>query len=390
MADNKQNNKRGAKGGGSVRQRPDGTWEARCTIDGKRRSFYGDKQADALKQMREAQKQADDGITFNPTTLTLGRWAEVWLEEYYKDTVKVSTYELTKRIVEHYIKNEFAKVRLKDINTTQLQMFYNRLKHDIKPATLKNVYSKLNLILDQAVYLKYISFNPNRYCKLPKGKARKPKPLTEEEIKAFMEEIVTDRYGDLLLVSLFTGMRKGEICGLPWNAVNFEKGTITVKQQLQVMGKAVSKSGKSEYYISTTKNGKERVLTVAPFVMGILKKVRKEQLEMRIKMGIAWENNWNLVFTDATGKHLHNNAAYEHFKKIAKKIGRPDARLHDLRHTYAVTAIQEGDDPKTLQENLGHATAAFSLEVYAHVSEKMKKESAERMQFFYDELNKKA
>ena len=99
-----------------------------------------------------------------------------------------------------------------------------------------------------------------------------------------------------------------------------------------------------------------------------------------------WKDNHNLVFTNEEGQHIAPVTLYVHFKKIAEKIGRPDARFHDLRHTYAVTALQEGDDVKTVQQNLGHATASFTLDVYGHVSEKMKQESANRMQKYYENI----
>jgi len=103
-------------------------------------------------------------------------------------------------------------------------------------------------------------------------------------------------------------------------------------------------------------------------------------------MGLAWQNTFNLVFTDKTGKFIVPQTALKRFKAITTKIGRPDARFHDLRHTYAVTALQEGDDVKTVQQNLGHATASFTLDVYGHVSEKMKKESAARMQSYFEKI----
>ena len=78
---------------------------------------------------------------------------------------------------------------------------------------------------------------------------------------------------------------------------------------------------------------------------------------------------------------------YLHFKSAAKEIGAPNARVHDLRHTYAVLSLQNGDDVKTVQENLGHATAAFTLDVYGHVTAKMKQESAARMQKFFENLS---
>ena len=88
------------------------------------------------------------------------------------------------------------------------------------------------------------------------------------------------------------------------------------------------------------------------------------------------------------GDHLHPQRLYAHHKKIAAKAGAPDARVHDLRHTFAVLSLQNGDDVKTVQENLGHATAAFTLDVYGHVSERMKEDSAARMQGYFENLKK--
>ena len=95
-----------------------------------------------------------------------------------------------------------------------------------------------------------------------------------------------------------------------------------------------------------------------------------------------------LVFTNALGDHLHPQRLYAHHKKIAAKAGAPDARVHDLRHTFAALSLQNGDDVKTVQEHLGHATAAFTLDVYGHVSERMKEDSAARMQGYFENLKK--
>lgn len=97
--------------------------------------------------------------------------------------------------------------------------------------------------------------------------------------------------------------------------------------------------------------------------------------------GCAWEDS-NLVFTDALGHHLTKPTVYRHYKKAVAAIGRPDARYHDLRHSYAVAAISSGIDIKTVQGNLGHATAAFTLDVYGHVTDRMKREGADKMEDF--------
>lgn len=121
--------------------------------------------------------------------------------------------------------------------------------------------------------------------------------------------------------------------------------------------------------------------------MKLLKRHRTGQTEQRLKAGPLWENS-DLVFTDERGHHLNGETIYKNFKRIAEGLGIPGARLHDLRHTYAVAAIRSGDDIKTIQGNLGHATAAFTLDVYGHVTEEMKKASAARMETYIKEVLK--
>lgn len=377
--------KRNAKGNGSIRQRSDGTWEARCTINGKRRSFYGEKQADVLKEMRNAQKNCDDGIFFEPTRITYGQWLDVWLEEYVKTSNKYSTYETYNQRIQSRIKPALAKIKLTVLNPTHLQSFYNDLlnKAELQPKTIKNIHGIIHKSLTQALKLRYIGYNPADACTLPRIEKKEMHPLTEDEMRAFIEKAREgEPLGNMFIVALFTGMRKGEICGLSWKAVDFKRGTISVSQQL-----CREKKKGGQHYIDRPKNNKGRVITVAPFVLDILKEVRKEQMINKMHLGSAWKNEWDLVFTNGEGRYITPQTAYKRFKAIAEKIGRADARFHDLRHTYATNSIQEGDDLKTVQHNLGHATASFTLDVYGHVSEKMKNESANRAQALFDRIN---
>lgn len=117
-----------------------------------------------------------------------------------------------------------------------------------------------------------------------------------------------------------------------------------------------------------------------------LRRVKLKQMENRLRYGECWEDS-GFVFTDDLGHHLSASTVYNSFKKVMQKIGSPETRFHDLRHSYAVASIQSGDDIKTVQENLGHATAAFTLDVYGHVTEKMKRESAARMEAFIQAVN---
>lgn len=121
--------------------------------------------------------------------------------------------------------------------------------------------------------------------------------------------------------------------------------------------------------------------------MSALRSVRQRQQEARLLSGGTWSNPLNLVFTNALGGHLSKNTVYSHCKRIVARIGLPETRFHDLRHTFATLSLQNGDDIKTVSASLGHATVAFTLDVYGHVTEQMRRASAERMQAFINTSN---
>lgn len=138
---------------------------------------------------------------------------------------------------------------------------------------------------------------------------------------------------------------------------------------------------KEKYALVPTKNGKERTITAAPFVMDLLWKTKQAQDANRKEFGSDFLEN-GLVFTDEVGNRVTPPALYRAFKLVVTELNMKDVRFHDLRHSYAVVSLKSGDDVKTVQENLGHATASFTLDTYGHVTEKMKKDSADRMQAF--------
>ena len=174
-------------------------------------------------------------------------------------------------------------------------------------------------------------------------------------------------------------------CGLQWDCVNLETGTILVDKQLQNLRKSVRSNGE-KYALVPTKNGKERYLTVAPFVVELLKKEKAKQDANRAYYEDLYEES-GLVFTDESGHRITPQAAYRVFKLVVTDLGIPQARFHDLRHSYAVASLRSGDDAKTVHENLGHATAAFTLDVYGHVTEQMKTGSANRMEAFIQSVS---
>jgi phage integrase family protein len=376
---------RGAQGNGTIRQRKDGRWEARVTVGrnpstGKQiqKSIYGKTQAEVSRKLRELCKEVDDGIYKEPVKYTVKDWAEIWLNEYTGDLKPLTVKQYTTYINNRIVKN-MGSVKLTRLDTPIIQRFYNQLtKEGLSPVTIKNIHSILHSMLETAVEVGYMRTNPSNVCRLPKPEKKQIKPLENADISKLLEALKGDKYESLYTVDLFTGLRQGELLGLTWDCIDFKKGTMYIYRQLQF--------NKGSYYFTSLKNGKTRTIALAPYVLNILRNQKAWQAECQLKSYGMWNNKDDLVFTNELGGHLTQNYTYRHFKKIVSSIGIPDARLHDLRHTFAVSSLQSGNDVKTVQEALGHHTAAFTLDVYGHVTEEMRKASADRLETFINSV----
>ena len=254
---------------------------------------------------------------------------------------------------------------------------YNTLSSEgLSPKSVKIAHGVLHRALQQAVAIGYLSHNPSDACTLPRIERKEIKPLDSEAITEFLKAIQGHRFEAVYLTMLFTGMQRGEVCGLTWDHVNLEKGTILINRQLQGVS-----GHPGEYCLVSTKSNKGRTIVIADAVVEVLKKQKIQQAKARLMAGPLWSDE-GYVFTDELGKHLSPSTLYHQYKKLVASIGLPDARLHDLRHSYAVAALRAGDDIKTVQGNLGHHTASFTLDVYGHVTEEMQQASAARMDSF--------
>ena len=332
------------------------------------------------QKLRAAMADLDAGTYKAPCKMTVAQWLDIWVAEYLNSVKPLTKHNYNKQVQKHF-KPALGAVRLDALDTHTIQRFYNSLSvSGLSPKTVKNLHGILHCALQQAIACDYLSRNPADACKLPKVTKPEIKPLEPVEIARLLKEAEQDDYCNLFIVAMFTGMRQGELLGLAWECVDFKSGIITVKQQLQC------KDG--NYFLETPKSGKNRTILPAPIVMDALRNQLQRQRKEQEQAGKMWDNQFNLVFTDALGKYLVRRTVVKHFKKISQRAGiSDDARFHDLRHSFAVSSLYAGDDIKTVQANLGHATAQFTLDVYGHVTQKMRQDSANRMQKFYEQLN---
>lgn len=395
-------NKKKVSGGGSIRKKTvmrNGNkytyWEARYTlgwdpVTGKQiqKSISGKTQKEVAQKLRQITHEMDEGTHIEPCKMTVEEWMDTWRNDFLVGQ-KESTIYLYNRDIELYIKPTIGSIKLSDLTTPVVQHFYNELlkpsRKGAKPLsskTVRDINGVLHQALQQAVANRMIMYNPTDACKLPKKKSREIKPLEGKQVTEFLNLIKDHPHELLYKITLFTGLREGEVLGLTWDCVDFDRNLLTVKQQLR---KSQEKGG--EYYFSTPKNGKQRVVALAPSVVELFRLQQQKQETMKKETGDVWDNKYNLVFTNAFGDRLSYRTVYDCFKRIAKKMDMPTLRVHDLRHTYATISIANGDDIKTVQENLGHATAAFTLEVYGHVTEKMQRKSADRLENYIQQLD---
>lgn len=383
---------RRAHGEGTIRQRKDGSWEGRYYIgDNSGRPIQGSVYGKTKKIVAEklAAKANDKrlGINMKPEQMTFGDWLDIWCAEYM-DGIKDSTKTQYKYHIDFNIKPFLGDCRLHKLTAPMIQKLYHTRMQDapeggkkLSAKSIKNLHGVIHKALEKAVQCHYIRFNPCDACELPRIEKRSMLVMDKDKLKMFLKEIQGKRYEYLFFVDVFTGMREGEIAGLTWDCVDFDKGLIHVKKQLK------RKNGKgNRYFFDSLKNGKTRVVAPASVVFDVLRMVRKEQSENKLKYGSSYENKDNLVFTNELGGHIGIEALWQAFKKRASAIGMPDLRFHDLRHTYATISLLNGDDIKTVSENLGHATVAFTLDVYGHVTDSMRKASSDRMQNFFESL----
>lgn len=379
---------RGASGGGTIRKRSDGRWEARYSLGfdpktGKQvqKSIYGRTQGEVRKKLSAVVVQIDNGTYTEPSKVRLSVWLDLWFQDY-TGNLKPATKSAYEEHIRVHIKPYLGDVMMASLTTQMIQRVYNMLQFEkhLSPKSIKNIHGVFHKAIDQAIKIGYIKQNPLDAVVLPRVEKRQIQTMEDSDMTAFLEAIKGHPYENVLFVTVFTGLRQGEVLGLTWDCVDFERGTLLINKQ---HNKA---KGEKEYHFSSLKNDRIRMLTVADDVMDVLRRQKALQTQWAELLGEAFHNDDNLVFTNEYGRFIANQAVYRNYKKIMEKIGLGSMRFHDLRHTYAVNSLKAGDDIKTVQENLGHATAAFTLGTYAHATIGMKRESAKRMEQYIQSL----
>ena len=370
--------KRRPQGDGTIRKRSDGRWEARIIIGHKNdgspmyKSAFAKTQKSALKQLHQLLDLYRDVDLTEECRMTLGEWLDKWLDEYMIFAIRESTLDSYRTMVKNQVKPFIGNKRLASLTTADVQKFYNKIKkegrvreHPVHGKTLadsmvRGVHMMLHEALDMAVKERLLAKNPTNGTTIPKCNYPEKQILGDNQLETFLEAIKGQEYwGDFFYVEVMTGLRRGEICGLKWQDIDFEESKLHVKRSV-----SVKRGGGLNIGETKTETG-VRCIQLPPSVAELLKNRRQTAI-----------TEWVFPNFMHPEQPINPNSAYRKLKVILKNAELPLIRFHDLRHTFATHATQGGVDPKTLAGILGHTNASFTLDTYTHVTSDMQKSAS--------------
>lgn len=317
----------------------------------------------------------------NYQEFTVAEWNNYWLVVYCKG-IKETTFRSYESISVNHIQPVLGRIKLCELTNEDVQLFINSLKlgvgmeEPLSAKTIKNVHGALHKCLDVAKNNGYIDVNPADKIILPVIEHFEMHSLTDEELDIFIKAIKGHEKEYVYLTAILCGLREGEIIGLTWDCVKLDDGYLHVYRQL-IRKKNTNGTGQ-HYEFGSLKNNKARNVFLCQTAISIFRKLKENAVS---------SNTNDFVFLNSNGEHYTHCAIYNALQKIIKASDLPHFRFHDLRHTYATLSIKAGVDIKTLQYNLGHYTAAFTLDCYGHCDEDSKRINADKMQNLIDNFN---
>lgn len=354
---------------GTIYQRSNGKWRAQILIGGKRLSFATETRKEAQKWLREMRNDIERGLTHEGATISFGEWLDEWLisKEHH---VAVQTHSYYCQIARDYINPALGRIRLRELNSRQIQRFYNsKVSEGIGLRTVQKTHTVIHASLNSARKFGMIPFNPDDATSPPKPKQKPMKFLNKEQIKILLHVAreTNDRNYALYYLALVTGMRQGELLGLMWENMDLDKGILNVKFNLKRIpgGGLKLDKPKTDSSIRSIKLGEDTIQVLQS---------QKRILETEA-LSDLWHNE-GFVFPSMVGTALDPTYLLKQFRQLLNNARLPKIRFHDLRHTAASLMLNNGVDVLVASQRLGHAHPSITLDVYGHLMPSMQNEAA--------------
>ena len=356
--------KRG-NGEGSVYKRKDGRWVGQYLVylpsGPKYRYIYARTRKEAADKLTKAMADRNGGIVFDDENLTVSDFLKVWLSDCAKGSVRTSTFERYESIAELHLTPALGRLRLKALTPAHVQGFYRaKLDGGLSPATVQKIHVVLHKALSQAVKWSLVPRNATEAVAAPRPNPKEMRPLSAEEARRLLEAASRDPLRALYVLAVHTGMRQGELLALKWSDVDLEAGKLGVRRTL------TRESGHYALGEPKTKKSRRTIKLTGPAVAALREHLAR-QLEQVERLGDLYQDQ-GLIFTTDAGAPLNpSNIRNRSLPRLIAEAGLPKIRFHDLRHTCATLLLSRNVHPKIVQEMLGHAKVAITLDTYSHV-----------------------
>jgi integrase len=309
-------------------------------------------------------------------TTTVQQLVEGYFEHRLsKGKVRVTTAARYRQIMRLHVYPPVGGLKIAKLTRPLYQKLIDDLDDSgLAAATVRQAHAVLRASLRFGVHNGLLSVNPSDGVVVAQS-SRKALEIPEpDEIRKLLAAVEGTDFHPVLLLLATSGLRRSELCGLRWSRVDFERKTVRVIEGLHDVGtadvtnvRAIEPVGEG-LALMRTKSGRERLVSVPETTLESLRQRRREQSERRLLLGPAWHDaaDGGFVFDRGDGRPLHPNVVSRRFRRLTARLG-VACRLHDLRHAYASTLISAGLNPLVISKQLGHATTAFTLDVYGHL-----------------------
>lgn len=345
-----------------------------------RKTVHGTKK-DAEVELAKFVTEVQNGLVIDGKSLKFSEFTEIWKRDYGSKELAPSTYKRYCRMLETRLLPYFGHLYINKIKPTDIMKFYDLLEKDTqlvrkkgnngsktkKPLSGKTIlehHRLLRAMLHKAVYWQLIVANPAERVQPPKARKPKRKSYDDEQTKILLENLELlpsedAKYKVAIILTVFTGVRLGELMGLEWTDVDFKNGIISINrssQYLSDMG-VFTKVPKTESSI--------REIAIPEFIVSLLEEYKLWYEEQKSIYGELWTNS-DRLFVQADGKPMHPSTISKWFVKYVGQIGLPVINFHGLRHTNASLLVAQNIDIAVISARLGHAQISTTLDFYVH------------------------
>ena len=359
-------------GEGTVRLRKDGRWEGRVVIgyddkgNPKTKSVLAHTKGECVEKLERLKEECGRTAEKLKPDMPFGEWIDFWYQYFSSPKLRPTTQATYENRIYGHIIPSVGKIPLSKLTQNDLQQFYAKLKRTgrkvnvelkgtgVSDRMVRSCHALCRSSLEKAVEEGLITRNPSIGCKLPPKKNGEMKVLTQTEIVRLLNQAYDEGYYEMFLLELTTGMRRGEILGLKWRDLNLETGELNIKRQLTTKGISVPKTKSSI-----------RTVLLPPDMLDLLREMKKTA-----------KYDWIFPSPVKEGEPRNPTAITKRFRIMLERAHCKHVRFHDLRHTFATMALENGMDVKTLSAMIGHVSSETTLNIYSHVTDTMRAQAA--------------